>query len=551
MPSTTTSRRWLAALVAATLLSRPIAAKSCISLAQSTACVAFNSSSISTDSTLVGLFPFLAYVSNVDEFDEELNSYISQDYVSTKYVDLFGCDNVDLSNTSAYYARYTRSFICNSIVQNSKEPCGETSPTPLCADSCALLAQSEYEIVATNSLCSGRDSDYQDQLRADFTNCALPANSLSGSCISGETNEPENCGYSSNLIGLCDFCRDSTTNATDSCCLTSNATGRCEDVSLPVFSSLPNLFSTTTTSSSSSATASSTSTAESTSVHRGSLSKGAIAGIVVGSVIGFLLMLALLIFCCILIRRWRRDSKSGSLLNQPSPQRKGVPTSMSYNAPTSSQQGYEVLPGGRVARMSALQTDEPSRNVTANTDPYGDTPRSASKTPGVMGAMGSLGARKHDSPGSNSQNGSSPHSNEYSSPEGMASGQSEQLPFFKDYYSNDDIHPGDKISVLWAYQPRAGDEFELERGDMLKVVGIWDDGWATGVRIDERAEDYEGKGRAQRDSGVSQGSGRQSPTPSGEIKAFPLVCVCLPEAWRKTVEGDTSTEGGSGGPPPV
>jgi hypothetical protein len=125
------------------------------------------------------------------------------------------------------------------------------------------------------------------------------------------------------------------------------------------------------------------------------------------------------------------------------------------------------------------------------------------------------------------------------------------LPFFKDYYSQDEIHPNDKVSVLWAYQPRAGDEFELERGDMLKVVGIWDDGWATGVRISERAEDYDGKNRAQRDSGVSNGSGRRgsSPQPSGEIKAFPLVCVCLPEHWNKTIEGDGSTESGSGPPP--
>lgn len=220
-------------------------------------------------------------------------------------------------------------------------------------------------------------------------------------------------------------------------------------------------------------------------------------------------------------------------------------TAGSYNAP-STQQGYEVLPGGRVARMSALQSDEGTRNHTATTDPYGGSPDSNEK------AMGMIGARKHESPQSESQQESSPESNDYSSPEGVASGQSEQLPFFKDYYSNDDIHPGDKVSVLWAYQPRAGDEFELERGDMLKVVGIWDDGWATGVRINDRAEDYEGKHKVQRDSGVSNGSARQdSPTPSGEIKAFPLVCVCLPEAWRKTVEGDTSTDSGSGGPPPI
>jgi hypothetical protein len=130
----------------------------------------------------------------------------------------------------------------------------------------------------------------------------------------------------------------------------------------------------------------------------------------------------------------------------------------------------------------------------------------------------------------------------------MTSGQSEQLPFFKDYYSQDDIHPGDRVAVLWAYQPRAADEFGLDRGDMLKVVGIWDDGWATGVLTDERAEDWEARRQAQRDSGVSNTSGRgrdASPPVSGEIKAFPLVCVCLPEHWRKTIEGDGSTETGS------
>ena len=137
------------------------------------------------------------------------------------------------------------------------------------------------------------------------------------------------------------------------------------------------------------------------------------------------------------------------------------------------------------------------------------------------------------------------------SPEGMASQQSEQLPFFKDYYSQDEIHPDDRVAVLWAYQPRAGDEFELERGDMLKVVGIWDDGWATGLRLNDRAEDWGDRAREQRDSGLS---GQKSPTPppSGDIKAFPLVCVCLPQHWKRTIEGDSNSSGdGPPGPPPI
>lgn len=146
----------------------------------------------------------------------------------------------------------------------------------------------------------------------------------------------------------------------------------------------------------------------------------------------------------------------------------------------------------------------------------------------------------------------SPSTGGMPSPPGMASQQSEQLPFFKDYYSQDDIHPGDRVAVLWAYQPRAGDEFSLDRGDMIKVVGIWDDGWATGILVDERVEQWEARRQAQRDSGVSNTSGRvpdNSPPVSGEIKAFPLVCVCLPEHWARTIEGDGSTETGSSGNP--
>ncbi|KPI38570.1 uncharacterized protein AB675_4239 [Cyphellophora attinorum] len=487
--------------------------------------------------SLIARSPFLSLVTNVDEFDRALSDYVAQGYVTSKYVDLFGCNNINLSDTDNYYAQYTTTFLCNAIIQNSKNgsSCGNANDDarPMCASSCGDFALSEEAIVASNDLCPGRNSNYATQLRADYTNCGLPEQSISGSCITGADNEPDFCGYRNNLMGLCDFCRQSTENATDSCCLTSNATNICEDVKLPVFSSIPGLLGTaSSTSATASSTASSGAAEGGSGGGGGGLSGGAIAGIVIGAIVGALLLLALLAFCCIRYRRRNRDKQQRNLLNQPSPQRRGN-TASSYQAQGSSAQGYEVLPGGRVARMSALQDNEGTRNYTANTDRYGGSPDSNEK------AMGMIGARKRDSPGSHHE--SSPSSNDFSSPEGVASGQSEQLPFFKDYYSNDDISPA-----------RAGDEFELERGDMLKVVGIWDDGWATGVRVNDRAEDFESKNKPQRDSGVSNGSRREdSPTPSGEIKAFPLVCVCLPEAWKKTVEGDTSTESGSGGPPTV
>jgi len=140
-----------------------------------------------------------------------------------------------------------------------------------------------------------------------------------------------------------------------------------------------------------------------------------------------------------------------------------------------------------------------------------------------MGAM-------EDSPGQN-----------LSSPEGTA--QSEQLNFFKDYYSQDEVHHGDLVATLWAYQPRAQDEFELERGDMLKIQGIWDDGWATGVRVRQRAEDWHDRFSLQRDSGMTNGSsGDSSPVSDARVKAFPLVCVCLPQHWQSTIEGETTDD---------
>lgn len=431
----------------------------------------------------------------------------------------------------------------------------------------AQQAQSEAIIIANSALCANPGSNADSQIRADFTNCALPANSLTGTCIDGADNEPENCGFGNSTLGLCQHCGSGGQNSTDTCCYNSKAQERCKNVVLPTITAFMTF-----------PTAPSTSTPTSTAAPSNSkegLSGGAIAGIVVGAVVGFVL-LALLVFLLIFCLRKRGSgSQNGSILNQPTPSRQPQ-KGMAYN-PVGTKKpadGYEVLPGGRIARMSALEGhsgDSPPhedmnghgaggaaaafavgrrRNQDASSsDEYSPVsnnggvlrpPPAAGRRAGSLSSGSVLGMEDPQSPNSGS-------GGDMSSPQGMASQQSEQLPFFKDYYSQDEIHPGDKVSTLWAYQPRAADEFSLERGGMLKVVGIWDDGWATGVMTEERAEDWEAKRSAQRDSGVSNTSGRRedSPTVSGEIKAFPLVCVCLPDHWRKTIEGDGSTETGS------
>lgn len=438
------------------------------------------------------------------------------------------------------------------------------------------FAESEANIIANSNFCSNPSIDnagQATQIRADFTNCALPANSLGTSCIEAVYNEPDDCGFANNLFGLCGYCGSGTSNSTDTCCYNAKAETRCANVVLPSITASIVLSTVTSTSTSTPTSSGSNSAIADNSIGHQGLSGGAIAGIVIGSVAAAALLLGLVFLILLCLRRRKDGSQQGSILNQPTPARKGA--SMAYN-PVVAPAGYEVLPGGRIARMSALEGhsgDSPPRSGAAlgagavgaaagyaagrrkhensSSEEFGTSPESdvrggILRPPPPTKRNGSLSSGSMLGVGEDPNSPQSGSGGDMSSPGMLNSQQSEQLAFFKDYYSQDEIHPGDKVATLWAYQPRAADEFTLERGDILKVIGIWDDGWATGVMTEERAEDWEAERNAQRDSGVSNGPGRRDSSPSsGEIKAFPLVCVCLPQHWKKTIEGDGSTETGS------
>ena len=263
-----------------------------------------------------------------------------------------------------------------------------------------------------------------------------------------------------------------------------------------------------------------------------------------------LLLLGLILLGCMMLRRRRERRPKSSLFNQPVTSRHQPPMAFHDGA---REEEHAGLPGARVARMSALEGGDGFSRDRSGYSPVGayGSPLDDEfpHEPQVLGLsplpkraasltstshLSAAGGRLDTSPSTNDEDFTSPDSQ-----------QSERLAFFKDYYSQDEIHPGDLVSTLWAYEPRAADEFHLERGDMIKVLGIWDDGWATGVRARQKAEEWRqsGKSQSQRDSGLSQGSPATSPGSSdGDVKAFPLVCVCLPQHWRKTIEGD-STEG--------
>lgn len=106
----------------------------------------------------------------------------------------------------------------------------------------------------------------------------------------------------------------------------------------------------------------------------------------------------------------------------------------------------------------------------------------------------------------------------------------------RDHNSYDFFSIDSEVSALWPYMPREMDEFALGRGDMLRILSISDDGWAIGYRLDERAHEWtettpsEPIFPAWRDWGSM-------------VKAFPLVCVTVPWAWKRCVGQDWKARG--------
>lgn len=255
--------------------------------------------------------------------------------------------------------------------------------------------------------------------------------------------------HSDNLPGLCLYCATNSPNSTDTCCYNSNAEQRCENVNLPTTTSLPPIFTTTVTPS-----AATGSVAPSSNSGSG-LSGGQIAGVTVGALAGVVLIALIILFL-----GKRRKRESSPAFNQQPRQHRSA--SMTLNPVTAANvaQGYEVLTGGRIARMSALEGVngvsglDPSLSVMTGGVVRGHRTidNSSSSDYGLEESPQSNTTRRYSPPGrqlhppprdrnaslsSNSvlmsDNPTSPmteSSRDVSSP-GFSSPQSEQLPYFK------------------------------------------------------------------------------------------------------------------------
>lgn len=165
----------------------------CFSLNSSQTCPAFQQYYIST--SLNSTYPFLSNITNVQSFDSAMLTYVDS---SAFYLSKLGCTN-KASISSIPYARYSLTFLCATLIQDSSYslPCNYDNglnPPPLCQSTCFEWTDSVNSITNNVDMCPNQD--YQEMSMENLNSSCIYWSGLNGTynCINGMANEPTNCG---------------------------------------------------------------------------------------------------------------------------------------------------------------------------------------------------------------------------------------------------------------------------------------------------------------------------------------------------------------------
>lgn len=244
----------------------------------------------------------------------------------------------------------------------------------MCANTCSEYALSESVIISNSAPCSNASNYNATQIRADFTNCALPADSLKNrNFVQGSINEPINCGFGGSTLGMCTYCSGNVGDTRTSsqhpfvvpmlkfqqisvqylCQLQLSSSSTSSVVTSTSVLSTNGQTATTPSSSRSGASL----TGESTS---GGLSRTTIAVIILGSVVALVLLtlLALILIFCVRKRRNREKDSALLAVHEKRAALGDSDLSSGNRTPSPPPQGptsdFTVLPGGRIARKSPM-----------------------------------------------------------------------------------------------------------------------------------------------------------------------------------------------------
>ncbi|GHJ85545.1 hypothetical protein NliqN6_1947 [Naganishia liquefaciens] len=388
-------------------------------------------------------YPAFANVTDLASFDAAAISYIGNP--GGYRTDKFANDELGCTNASNVVVRYSRTVFCSALINSQSsmdcfnrysEVDRDIGPKYVCQSTCNEYSANEYSITRNRQYCptdpSGGDR-YLTLIR-DYASCTNWASSLTNNtdtCIEGDLNEGS-CGFAGSTAQLCAHCN---VTLPEDCCYQSNTDLR------PCGYTLAAKPSSTT---SGTTTSSSTSTAVAEASRSGRrLNGGQIAGIVIGSVIGGLMLLLGLLFCCGVIgagRRKRRHTESEKALHSPGEK----------------EASYEAQSGMPTNTMLAV-TGKPGSDTPITAPPL--------QMPGALASPLPVGGTS-------------------------APGERSVLASMKDENQSGDhlILPNTLVTVLWPYTAAMADEITLYPGMRLKVLRIYDDAWATGQVVDSAAD---------------------------------------------------------------
>lgn len=170
---------------------------SCFSLSGSTTCPAFQEYYISLTG-LAAKYPFLQQVTDIKTFDAGMQSFVISPQL---YLAPLGCANKASVASTIPYARYSLTYMCATLIQDSSYslPCNynkSLSPPPLCQRTCFDYTASVEDLTNNTDTCPNILQQRESMI--NLNSSCVYWSGLNGTynCILGEANEPKNCGKS-------------------------------------------------------------------------------------------------------------------------------------------------------------------------------------------------------------------------------------------------------------------------------------------------------------------------------------------------------------------
>ncbi|KAI7907910.1 uncharacterized protein BX663DRAFT_482161 [Cokeromyces recurvatus] len=187
--------------------------QSCFSLKGSSTCPAYEDYYISLLE-----YSFLENVTDIASFDEAMIKHVKS---SDFFLIPLGCENKVLKSETIPYARYSLTYLCANLIQDSyySLPCNydhKLSPPPLCRQTCFQYMSSVNEITNSVSLCPNQAEKREMILNMNSSCEYWSGLNATFNCVIGIANEPNLCGFGG-LKEACQYCQ-STSGSKDACC---------------------------------------------------------------------------------------------------------------------------------------------------------------------------------------------------------------------------------------------------------------------------------------------------------------------------------------------